>query len=1098
MRRSFFGALCLLVGLLTQIAVAQNANSGALQGIVTDTSGAVIPDVSVVATDIQTGIPQVTKTNADGLYAIPSVPIGQYSVSFTKAGFEGFIRQGILIYVGTTRLDAQLKVGQVSQQVTVTGEAPLLETESSDQTMTISASTVNNMTVLGADWRTINGILPGVNGGGYSGNASGQGAGFNGTSNDTTAWVVNGQTAVLPFDYNPGQNFPPSDAVEEVQASTTNWSAQYGNGLSVINVLTKSGTNSFHGSVFEQFQNNALEARNYFALTVTPLHWNEAGASVGGPFIKDKLFFFFTFMANPNSSASPAYLTFPTDAMRKGNFSDPEFPTVYNPASLTYVNGQPTRTPLANNTLTTIDPVAANIQKFWPEPNNLGPNGDSIYNNFYYNHDYVEDWQWWVAKLDYQINDRNRLSYSQQLQPQDREDPDPRCPANCYPGFLQDQSGQVTYSTIFSSSKSNEARAGYVRELTRFYSPTKGQGYPAKLGLINAPADVFPVINVTGVESSELDAGTDTVRAVGTEQYSDVINLIKGKHLLKIGGEYDRSYGNLSAWGDITSGNFTFNGIATRNPANSSSTGVGYADFLFGLPQSWNATESVEDAVHYSASAVFVQDDFKVNRRLTLNLGLRWEYLGSWLVHDNSRSPFQNDFGVFDPTLLNPATNTLGAMVFGGQQGRNALYDPSPHNFLPRVGFSWSPLNNWAVRGSYGMFDMPRSADATFDSFLGVGSDSTGALTSPDNVNPVFTLSPNEGYNQGYVQGPPKLITPTEADRTPQVLNGTNVPYEAQSIPTQYVQEMFLNIERQLPGGLMLSAAYVNTKGTHQGFQRDLNQVPEALLGPGNAQNLRPYPQFESIGAWHWDGHMNYNALQLRAEKRTSHGLYFVANYAWQKTMDDGTSSGGTTSVDIWQKAYDPAANYGLSELDLPNMINGLVSYQLPFGAGSRFLNTTGPLNQLLGGWRVAGYFQIHGGLPFTPVVGTSNLSNSLAGSWFPNRIGKGTLAHPTTKEWFDVTAFQTPAPYTFGNSGRDILRGPSWRSVDANLAKSFPLTGKWIGEGKSIEIRADVFDLFNHPNFGQPNANVGTSGAGIISSANTSRNLQLTGRIRF
>lgn len=147
------------------------------------------------------------------------------------------------------------------------------------------------------------------------------------------------------------------------------------------------------------------------------------------------------------------------------------------------------------------------------------------------------------------------------------------------------------------------------------------------------------------------------------------------------------------------------------------------------------------------------------------------------------------------------------------------------------------------------MFDMPRSADATFDSFLGVGSDSTGALTSPDNVNPVFTLSPNEGYNQGYVQGPPKLITPTEADRTPQVLNGTNVPYEAQSIPTQYVQEMFLNIERQLPGGLMLSAAYVNTKGTHQGFQRDLNQVPEALLGPGNAQNLRPYPQFESIGA---------------------------------------------------------------------------------------------------------------------------------------------------------------------------------------------------------------------------------------------------------
>jgi hypothetical protein len=1097
MRRLVFGALCLVIGLLAQMAVGQNANSGALQGIVTDPTGAAVPGVSVDVGNVDTGISQETKTNADGLYAVASVPLGHYTVTFTKDGFNRFIRQGVLIDAVTTRLDAQLQVGQVSEEVKVTGEAPLLETESSDQTMTISAAAVDDMTVLGADWRGINGILPGVNGGGGA-NASGQGAGFNGTQNDTTAWVFNGQTAVLPFDYNPGQNFPPSDSVEEIQASTSNFSAQYGNGLSVINMITKSGTNRIHGTVFEQFQNSALEARNYFAPTVTPFNWNEAGASIGGPLVKDKLFFFFTFMANPNSSSTPTYYTFPTDAMRNGDFSDAVFPTVYDPSTLTNAGGTATRTPLAGNKMTTIDPVAAKIQKFWPEPNNLGPGGNATYNNFYQPKVYIEDWQWWVGKLDYQINDRNRLSYSQQLQPQDRESPDPRCPANCYPGILQDQAGEATYTTTFSSSMSNEARAGDVRELTRFYSPTKGKGYPAQLGLINAPADVFPVINVTGVVSSELDAGTDTVRAVGTEQYSDVISMIKGKHILKIGGEYDRSYGNLSAWGDISSGNFTFNGIATRNPADPTSTGVGYADFLFGLPQSWNVTESVEDKTHYSSAAIFVQDDFKVNKQLTLNLGLRWEYLGSWLVHDNASSPFQNDFGVFDPTLLNPATNTLGAMVFGGQNGRNALYDPNPHNFVPRVGFAWSPFDHWALRASYGMFNMARSADATTDAFLGVGSDTVGALTSPDNINPVFTLGPNEGYNQGYVQGPPKPITPTVADRTPEVLNGTNVPYEAKSIPTQYVQEIFLNIERQLPGKLMLSAGYVYTKGTHLGFQRDLNQVPEALLGPGNAQNLRPYPQFQSISAWHWDGRSNYNALQLRAEKRTSQGLYFVVNYAWQKTMDTGTASGGSTGVDIWQNSYDPAANYGLSTLDQPNMINGLASYQLPFGTGRPFLNSNGPLNQLLGGWKVGAYFQVHGGLPFTPVVGTSNLSNSLAGTWFPNRIGKGALAHPTINQWFDVAAFQIPAPYTFGDSGRNILRGPDWRSVDTNLGKSFPLTSKWFGEGKSIEARVDVFDLFNHPNFGQPNASIGTSGAGIISSANTNRNIQLTARFRF
>jgi hypothetical protein len=1097
MRRLVFGAFCLLVGLLTQLAAGQNANSGALQGIVTDATGAVVPDVSVDVRNVETGTSQETKTNADGLYAAASVPIGHYTVTFTKDGFNRFIREGVLIDAGATRLDAQLQVGQVSEEVKVTGEAPLLETESSDQTMTISAAVVDDMTVLGADWRGINGILPGVNGGGGA-NASGQGAGFNGTQNDTTAWVFNGQTAVLPFDYNPGQNFPPSDSVEEIQASTSNFSAQYGNGLSVINMITKSGTNRIHGTVFEQFQNTVLEARNYFAPTVTPFNWNEAGASIGGPLVKNKLFFFFTFMANPNSSSSPTYYTFPTEAMRNGDFSNPVFPTVYDPATLTNGGGTAMRTPLAGNKMRTIDPVAANIQKFWPEPNNLGAGGNATYNNFYQPKVYTEDWQWWVGKLDYQINDRNRLSYSQQLQPQDRESPDPRCPANCYPGILQDQAGEATYTTTFSSSMSNEARAGDVRELTRFYSPTKGQGYPAKLGLINAPADVFPVINVTGVVSTELDAGTDTVRAVGTEQYSDILSMIKGKHLLKIGGEYDRSYGNLSAWGDISSGNFTFNGIATRNPADPTSTGVGYADFLYGLPQSWNVTESVEDKTHYSSAAIFVQDDFKVNKQLTLNLGLRWEYLGSWLVHDNASSPFSNDFGVFDPNLLNPATNTLGAMVFGGQNGRNALYSPNPHNFVPRVGFAWSPFDHWAVRASYGMFNMARSADATTDAFLGVGSDTVGALTSPDNVNPVFTLGPNEGYNQGYVQGPPKPITPTTADRTPDVLNGTNVPYEASSIPTQYVQEIFLNIERELPGKLMLSAGYVYTKGTHLGFQRDLNQVPEALLGPGNAQNLRPYPQFQSINAWHWDGRSNYNALQVRVEKRTSQGLYFVVNYAWQKTMDTGTASGGSTGVDIWQNAYDPAANYSLSTLDQPNMINGLASYELPFGKGRPFLNSNGVLNQVLGGWKLGAYFQVHGGLPFTPVVGTSNLSNSLAGTWFPNRSAKGTLAHPTINQWFDVSAFQIPAPYTFGDSGRNVLRGPDWRSVDANLGKSFPLTGKWLGEGKSIEARVDVFDLLNHPNFGQPNANIGTSGAGIISNANTSRNIQLTARFRF
>ena len=395
------------------------------------------------------------------------------------------------------------------------------------------------------------------------------------------------------------------------------------------------------------------------------------------------------------------------------------------------------------------------------------------------------------------------------------------------------------------------------------------------------------------------------------------------------------------------------------------------------------------------------------------------------------------------------------------------------------------------------MFDMVRGADATFAPFLGVASNTTGSAASTDNMTPVFTLGPNEGYNQGYVQGPMKPFFPPQ-QLMPQLLMGRVSHMKPNRFRTQYVQEIYLNIQRQLPGDLMLSAGYVHTKGTHLGFQRDLNQVPEALLGPGNAQSKRPYPQFQSISATLFDGRSNYDALQLRAEKRASHGLSLVANYAWQKTMDTGTASGSSTGVDTWQRAYDSKANYGVSSLDLPNMINGMASYQLPFGAGRPFLNTNRPLNQLIGGWQLGAYFQIHGGRPFTPVVGTSNLSNSLAGTWFPNQTSKGTLSNPTIAKWFDVTAFQIPAPYTFGDARRNSLRGPNWRSVDANLGKTFPLAGKWIGEGKSFEARVDVFDLLNHPNLGQPNANIGTAGAGIMSSANTSRNIQLTGRLRF
>lgn len=273
-------------------------------------------------------------------------------------------------------------------------------------------------------------------------------------------------------------------------------------------------------------------------------------------------------------------------------------------------------------------------------------------------------------------------------------------------------------------------------------------------------------------------------------------------------------------------------------------------------------------------------------------------------------------------------------------------------------------------------------------------------------------------------------------------------------------------------------------------------------------QPYRPYPQYLGISTVFNEGISNYNSLQISVQKRFSHGLQFLANYTWSKTLDMETGSGwsGPSSRgDVWQNAYDPRALYGLSLLDMPQVFTGDFIYQLPVGSGRRFLNHGGILNGFLGGWQLSSIWQVHSGIPFTPVMGTANLSGSLAGSWFPNRVGNGSVSNPTIQQWFNPSAFAAPAPGTFGNSGRNILFGPSWKQMDLSLAKHIRI--KELGEGGDLEIKADAFDAFNHPNFGQPNPNIGTAAVGTITSANTSngnfpysegRVVQLGARLSF
>jgi len=476
----------------------------------------------------------------------------------------------------------------------------------------------------------------------------------------------------------------------------------------------------------------------------------------------------------------------------------------------------------------------------------------------------------------------------------------------------------------------------------------------------------------------------------------------------------------------------------------------------------------------------FAQDDYKVTPKLTLNVGLRYEIQTGWTeVH--------NRLSNFDPTIINPATGTPGGLWFAGQNGHNALENTIPDVLSPRLGFAWAPRPGWSVRGAYGIFNTMWGGNTYYTSDA-AGYAIQGFGTSSDSIHPIFSLA----------QGPPVPLYPSAAARTPDILNGQQVSYVPYNTPISYVQQWHLGVQHELAGGVLIDAAYVGTRGVHLGFGRDIDQVPTALLGPGDAQERRPYPQYAGIIASLFDGYSAYHSFQLSAKKPLAVGLTFTVNYTYSKSMDTGTGSGygGLQNIDIWQNAYDPRANYALSKTDLPQLLNGAIVYELPVGAGKTFLNRGGIANAVFGGWQVSTMFQLHSGLPFTPVMGTANLSGSLAGTWFPNRLGNGTLANPSINEWFDPTAFAQPAPYTFGNSGRDILRGPGWSNVNFSLAKNFRI--RWIGEAGRLQIRSEAYDLLNHPNFGMPNPNIGTPGVGVISSALTNRIIQLGAKLSF
>lgn len=1130
----------LLVAILTtSLAFAQNANTGEIKGAVTDPAGALVSDAAVSVKNIQTGVVTSAKTNQSGLYDVPFLAPGTYALTFSKQGFKDFVRGGIVLQIETLEVSVTLQLGTASEQIVVEGAPPLVETETTDQRVNLDTQAIANAPVTGNDWRAeMTQLIPGVNPGlGNGSQAAGQGVGINGTQAYNMNFMIDGSAATAPRDYNSSDFYMPLDSISEVSINSSNAPAQYGNGLAAVNVITRSGTNAWHGDLFEYDQNTAFNARSIFNQAPEPKsveHWNMYGGSISGPVIKNKLFFFFTYQRNPAATPATGTYSYPTAAMQAGDFYG-----VYGATGSAFNSAG-----ILQGTYST---VAQNMQKYFPAANAPGwapgcpgpanvsatvpqtcapvanPN-DPFENNYVFSGTASNMSTWYTGRADYNISQVQKLSFTFNYFPTvvAYVPPDPLYP-NDASAFSQGNNynltGQLSHVYTISSTLLNEFRIGYARELDKYKPWSYGKNDPTTLGLeptygTNVPpnANMFPHVSIDtqgGPTDAVTEGGTalgagtgngniDAVLGDGTFNISDVVTLIRGRHTLKLGGEYDRSYQNYTSWGDLDSGHFEFSGAYT---------GIPYADFLLGDVYSWHVGETVPTSVHSWTSALFVHDDFKVSQKITLNLGLRWQMVSGWGVKNGL-------FGIYDPLLPNSWNGGQypGAILFGGQSDKaygvsdlSTIENGDYKEFAPRVGIAWAFRPNWVVRTSYGIFDAPRDADiygGGNGGTLGLGLNPTSPYLGYSGTTPAFALD----------AGPPanSVQYPTLQTATSIVANGTYIAEYPRNIPTTYVQQLLVSVEHQLPGAVLLDTSYVFTHGANLNYTTNIDAVTVSNLGcSGGWYACNPNPNFPYIAGMIFDGWSNYNALQLRLQKRMSRGIEFQVNYAFSKSLDTGTSRGwGSGGVDVYQNPYSPASNYAPSATDIRHFLVGEVVYNLPFGAGRQY-SMHGVLNAIAGGWRLSTIMQLHTGLPFTPSVsaagaftGSGALDPGLSTCWsctlYAVKIGDPYSGggHNAPGQWFNPAAYAPPAAGTFGQNLRDSLYGPGFIDMDFGIGKTFSIT-----ERLKFELRADSFNVLNHIDYSNPNSAIDTGTAGQIiptDVANTPRIWQLGGKLSF
>lgn len=1151
--------LLLLAGSLFSgngLCFAQNTNSGDLRGVVTDPTGAVIPGATVTAKDVDKNVTTVYTADATGLYDTGPIVADHYLLTFTKAGFKTFIRGPITVSVGIETVNAQLAVGSTTQKVVVTTDVPLLTTESGALESTLQSKTMSELPQTGTpDWQQFVILQPGVaNMMGEEGGNQGQSSAVNGNMPYDNI-LADGATTTLPQS----QNADPTifETTAEVKVSNSAFSAQYGVGNIIYNQITKSGTSHFHGAGYDYLQNKLFNAASYgfgSKVTLPTIHYNNFGVAIGGPVLPlKKLFFYFDYdKIIDNGAPNNGFITVPTAAERNGDFSAAGLPTLYDPTTQTLVttgNCVYTGSQYPGGSLTEpapcvqrqsfaseygkgnvipsgmINPAAQAIQKYYPAPNTAGSTGSGgvVVNNYAFSAPNTNPETRFFGRLDWDTSQNNRVTITET----EGDNPSVNlgqgfCPIACQHGDIDHNTAQVSDVWTISPRLVNEARLGFTDELDFFTPFGNGSGWAATLNMPMLVYDMFPTINVGG-SFYGLSAASNSVYKQQVFDPTDVVMLVKGRHVLHFGGEFLINRADSTAWGNLNPATVNYNGNYTSEGGNATSgyDGMSYADFLLGQTNSWSAAVSPEYGGRWKAPQLFVQDDWKARPNLTINMGVRWEGLTGW-------RDIKGNEAVWDPAVTNedvidPVGQGYGQLVqggmwyaFQGQNGRHTLQKPKYNIVLPRLGFSWGIRNNTVLKGGMGIYTATWSEDR-YGAGLGAAfsqSGNDGDVTNgrcpvvqldskgdtPDTVDPGCGVNGNNDTSimSNYFNAP---TTPSAYEGRG---SGVNYNQYLTPVPTNY--QWNLGVQRQFAGDFVAEADYVGNRGTNLSYNVNIDQVPESKLGP-NDQQYEPYPLYGSINGSTNNAISNYDALELITTKRMNHGLQFNVNYTWSHFLDDMDSSGwgGQQGNQDYQNAYSPASNYSQSNWDIRNMLKGEAVYQLPFGKGGLFLTHNALADEVVGGWQLSGTLVAQSGNPIE-VTSYNNTSNSRGGTQFANLTGNYKTTDTNTgnkyhslKEWYNASAFSIPTAYTFGTFKRNQVVGPGLTNTNISLSKTFNV---WPERGVRFQVRGDAYNFLNHPSFGFPgNNSVGSPSAPLPTITSTTvggRSIEFYGRLSF